>query len=153
MNTICPEQNSWDENGNSVQVLWYDNDQLMKRQTFRDWKPEGECKWWYQNGHLHEHSFYTNGRENGNHKEWYNNGRIMVCAFNQDGKYEGEGKSWYKSGEIWEHKFFRHGTCIDERFTYKKKIILLQIKKKLILQAFDICNVLSNFLINDLIRL
>lgn len=111
-----------------------------------NWNPEleGKQEGRHRNGVLRERRFYQNGKINGKYTSWHDNGDLFLSEFFRDGLMEGESKSYYsglymandslKIGQIRMYalrRFYKNGKAIDNNFSWKKKQILLELKKLL----------------------
>lgn len=154
---------------------WYADGNPELQQFYRDGKLEGERKFWYPNGRLGLLQFYRNGKREGRSRLWYINGQLESDESYQNGKVEGKSiMYWQTSGWPGEQRFYRNGTQEGEHrgwnrengtleyhhfiqnenikwnFSIKKKAIFIRIKTKLKFRTIKIFDILSGFLIQDL---
>lgn len=127
---------------------WYDNGHHLRTQeTLKNGRKEGERKLWYVTGGLGEQEFYRFGKLEGLFKLWHDNGVPYIQTSYRGNKIEGERKILYNTGNIYTWMFYQHDAVVDMRFTWKKKLAILRLKK--LLHSRDVYRI-STFLISDL---
>ncbi len=83
-------QHKWFENGNKIEVRFYENNQ-------KNGKQEG----WYKNGSKRFEYLVENDIPIGIHQEWYANGQLFsLLTYNDEGQPHGIQKMWFENGKI-----------------------------------------------------
>lgn len=128
---------------------WGDLGELYGKVTIRSGNMR-EIEYWYKSGSRESREFYNNGRREGVFRFWGQNGRPVKQVFYKDDKLDGECKQWNSNGRL-SYEFYLKDKCIDSKFTAKKKLIFLHLKRKYH-SRFISGTFMNIFLIDDLAR-
>src|SRR5690606_28450207 len=103
----------FDETGKSIQVAYYENDQLrdsvktffpdgeIRKETMLvKGKPEGQDREYFPNGSVKREITYRNGKPNGIARTYYENGHLETEANYEDGVLTGFLKTYYDNGQM-----------------------------------------------------
>lgn len=101
---------------------------------------------YYDNGNILSRSYFLDGKLDGEFKSWYTNGNVMEQEFYRNGKREGERKIWHDNGLHTEYVFYNTGIQRIRYFTFRKRKMLLKLKRILYFRSLPELN----FLIFDL---
>ncbi len=78
---------------------YYDNGQLMSRETYKDGKRDGLVEWWYSDGKPMDRATYKNGNRHGLREGWYENGQLSSRCNYKNGNLAGLRETWYSNGQ------------------------------------------------------
>lgn len=155
------ECKQWDANGtpidhrfykngkpDGIYRRWHNNGQPRVQQIFKDGVPEGKYETWYNAGQPWSLAFCKGGQFEGEYQVWYDNGQIQSRSFYRNGKKDGESRYWHDNGTIQFHTYYQGGT-IDSKFSLKKKLSALYMKKYLRIRP----PIINDYLISDLSKM
>ncbi len=96
-------------NGLTLEVVWYANGQKKTKRFLKQGRSEGEAMSWYQNGQLQSRATYHTGLLFGTVETWYKNGQSRTRSIYKDGKLDGPATVWYENGQKEEESRYSFG--------------------------------------------
>lgn len=92
------------------QFEWfYPNEQLYRKQLFKDDREDGPYAMYDEEGHLLEQGHYKNGQPQGERMVYYPSGQKKEALTFVNGLLHGRCTSWYENGSVQEVKFYLQG--------------------------------------------
>ena len=97
------------EDGQIKTKRFFENDQIMLEEHYKDGKLDGKSTLWYHNGQIEGEGNYKDGEEDGKWTEWYyGNGHKKQEGNYKDGGKDGKWTIWHQKEVI-----FKDGMCIS----------------------------------------
>ena len=98
-----------------VGVRYWDNGQLVAKQTYKDGKKHGLYEYYLTNGQLFTKGNYKDGKKHGLYETYYRNGQLESKSTYKDGKQNGLWDSYDENGqeENWSPMCFQNDKIVD----------------------------------------